>query len=423
MTVREEIPFGPQSSRHVESISHELYTETYEYSLKRYGKAIQSMRSALSDENIDVQKALIACLLVFCFEMQIGNHASAVRHAQSGTILLHQWQTKKGAFQKASGKTVYTVEDEIVQTIERLDLQILIFLDLRPLAFHQTMTKYLSTVLQNMPRVFMTLKEAKTWCEWVMRQNYHFRAEACAVGNAHEVDASGPPIQWEGSVEFPMKANILSAPKEVPSHLLLQYQALLSQWNRWSMAFRLLLTSLRVSKHNDQVAGKLLLIQAKMSCISLAAAFSTLETAYDALLPEFQEIMSLVVSVHDTLVMNVNLGGRLLYRFDGGIIPALFFAATKCRNRMLRRQAIGLLSSRPWREGVFDSPCCQKMATWAMEVEEEGLGEDEVIPEHRRLRIRRSHIDLQRRRVHLTGTQFKTANDTEPCWREIVMTW
>lgn len=113
---------------------------------------------------------------------------------------------------------------------------------------------------------------------------------------------------------------------------------------------------------------------------------------------------------------------RLSYNFDGGFIPSLFLVATKCRDRVLRRKATDLLFSAPMREGVFDSICVGHMAEWVAAVEEEGI-EEGAIPDHRRLRVRRSNIDLPMRRAQLQGTQFRTAEDTEPEWKETILVW
>lgn len=63
--------------------------------------------------------------------------------------------------------------------------------------------------------------------------------------------------------------------------------------------------------------------------------------------------------------------------------PPLFFVATKCRDRTVRRQAILLLALPPWREGVFDSACVYKMAVCIMNVEEEGILEGNIVSEYR----------------------------------------
>lgn len=174
-----------------------------------------------------------------------------------------------------------------------------------------------------------------------------------------------------------------------------------------------------------------------------------METGYNVFLHEFREIVELIESV-DCYRFSAS-DTRLEYRFDGGFLPPLFLVATKCRDRVVRRRAIKLLKARPMREGVFDSVCVGHMSEWIVTLEE-GLeafeeeasslpgrkaapiskgdpGEDEVsnqskeIPDWRRLRIRRSNIDLMGRRAQLQGTVFKHADDEEPVWKEVVLRW
>lgn len=250
-----------------------------------------------------------------------------------------------------------------------------------------------------------------------MRLNFHFRAESLAVGKSHEINMKGPPIQWEDSMDTPMGANVLHDPKEIPLALPPEYRVHASELKRWLLAFDPLFASLQASRHKDLIGATLVKIQVKMSIICLASAFFILETLYDDFLREFREIVTLTDSIHEQLVMGAQ--GRTLYHFDFGIIPPLFLVAMKCRDRILRRKAIKLLSSSPHREGVFDSICCGKMATWIMAVEE-GI-ETGIIPEHRRLKIRRSNIDLPKRRAQLQGTQYRTADGTELEWKETVV--
>jgi len=215
-----------------------------------------------------------------------------------------------------------------------------------------------------------------------MRRNYHFQAESSSVSNAQEEEVQVVAAPEDDTLEvFPLRTDVLIVPQYVPMALLSEYHAYFLQWNRWSRAFRLLFTSLQGSKHKDWIGATLLLMQAKMSCLALAGAFSTLEIYYDNFLFEFQEILRLAISVHKDLLLIRS--GSLRYNFDGGIIPPLFFVATKCRDRTVRRQAILLLASPPWREGVFDSACVYKMAVWIMNVEEEGILEGDNVSGYR----------------------------------------
>ncbi|TQV99295.1 mercuric reductase [Cordyceps javanica] len=67
--------------------------------------------------------------------------------------------------------------------------------------------------------------------------------------------------------------------------------------------------------------------------------------------------------------------GRLKPSFsaDLGIVPPLFVVATKCRDPWLRRQAIQLLKSSARREGMWDSELTSNIATWVMQLEEQGV--------------------------------------------------
>ncbi|KAL2058580.1 hypothetical protein ABVK25_001308 [Lepraria finkii] len=90
------------------------------------------------------------------------------------------------------------------------------------------------------------------------------------------------------------------------------------------------------------------------------------ESIYVTLEPHFREIVSLATSVISPLdgvkprveeiVAACNsetaLGTLPIHR---GVIYPLFFTAVKCQNAEVRRQAISLLVTSPWREGPWDS--------------------------------------------------------------------
>lgn len=140
-----------------------MFMTDYEYCFKQYDKAPKTMRAALSKGEENLRRALIACLLVFCFETYLGNQASAIFHAETGITLLHQWQPKKGKSVVAGvhSPAPHLVEDELVQAFAHLDLQVAILLDLRPLQLHQVVKKDCSYALKQMPMVLTTLNEAR----------------------------------------------------------------------------------------------------------------------------------------------------------------------------------------------------------------------------------------------------------------------
>lgn len=209
------------------------------------------MRTALSEKPSDLRIALIACLLVFCFESYIGNQIAAVTHTQSGISLLHQSQTRRSPSTTKHSLQKPRIEDELIQAFTRLDLQVSILLDTRALSFHQSVKADCFATLQDMPPLFTTLEEARVWCEVLMRWNYHFRAESLAVGKCQEISMNGPPVTWEDAMDTPMGATVLHEPKEIPLSLLPEHRSHVTKTQDWFQAFEPLFTSLQMKKGQD----------------------------------------------------------------------------------------------------------------------------------------------------------------------------
>ena len=412
----------PRASPRMDEIS-ERNNPMFEYALKQYGKALGAMRKALVDEKQDLRRALIACLLVFCFESYVRNQVAAISHAQSGVSLLHQWQTSKKAGTSTSVQSNSNIEDELIGAFTPLDLQVSIPLDTQELQFHRLMKDECCVGLQDMPTIFKRIDEARPWCQLLMRWNYHFRAESMAIGKTQELEMKEVLVNWEDSMDTPMGngRNCTPGPKINTVALFPEYRAHGLKTQQWFTAFEPLFHELKSSPHKDLVSAIQLKVQAKMSYVTLASAFFILETGYDVFLPEFRDIVTLVPSISKVLIAH-HSGKRLVYHFNGGFIPPLFLVATKCRDRVSRRQAIALLYSAPLREGVFDSICVAKISEWIVAIEEEGIDGGEI-PDHRRFRVRRSNIDLPMRKAQLQGTQLRDADDSELEWKEVVLNW
>jgi hypothetical protein len=93
----------------------------------QYGKALEGMRLAIQNKIQDRRKALIACLLVICFECLLGLQAAASSYAPSGVSLLYNCHENASSF----------VEDDVYSAFSGLDLQLLILVNTQFLATHQ----------------------------------------------------------------------------------------------------------------------------------------------------------------------------------------------------------------------------------------------------------------------------------------------
>jgi hypothetical protein len=68
------------------------------------------------------------------------------------------------------------------------------------------------------------------------------------------------------------------------------------------------------------------------------------------------------------------------YLYEHSNLPILYFTAIKCRESVLRREAINLMTWGKWREGIWDSVICSKVAAWIMGMEEAAMV-DGFVPE------------------------------------------
>jgi hypothetical protein len=156
-------------------------TPRYQFALQQYGRAVKTMREKLMGQENNLRKALIGCLLVICFESLQKNYVGALTHAISGCALLQDWlhsrYNESSYTLDASGKDGITspgknvVEDELVQAFARLDLQLMSFIDPRPPQIHQNLLAEGQSTIDNMPKTFTSIDEARIYLELIQRRN------------------------------------------------------------------------------------------------------------------------------------------------------------------------------------------------------------------------------------------------------------
>jgi hypothetical protein len=149
------------------------------------------------------------------------------------------------------------------------------------------------------------------------------------------------------------------------------HRTLLSQWSRLFGAF--MTSSGADLGPEDRQRVSLLEIQYKVAIILFATGMSPQETAFDALNSDFDSI----VAVASSLVVN-NQGPGILERtgqfsFDMGVVPPLYFTASRCRDPSIRRRALSVLSANPCQEGVWNSDMLAKIAERLICIEEDGI--------------------------------------------------
>jgi hypothetical protein len=159
----------------IRSTSKEESLKHYELALMQYGKAIRAMRKTLSKNEQHLQNALLACLLVFCFESFQGNQDLAISYAQSGCKLLQENS------QSDNPLTPNMVEDELVRVFSRLDLQVMTVADSRSSEYHMAGKNEGAELLNCIPAAFEDFEEGHKCWEIVMRRSAHLIHTAASI--------------------------------------------------------------------------------------------------------------------------------------------------------------------------------------------------------------------------------------------------
>ena len=123
------------------------------------------------------------------------------------------------------------------------------------------------------------------------------------------------------------------------------------------------------------------------------------ETSWDQYLPRFLEIVRLARTyIEAQATISYRSNSVVDFLVGPGIVTPLRIVAFQCRDRQTRREAIALLR-RANREGIWDPKHIAAFGEWILGLEEQGLGADEPIPEHKRVRLINLDDDFVRRRT------------------------
>ncbi|KAM3513154.1 hypothetical protein MY11210_003179 [Beauveria gryllotalpidicola] len=358
--------------------------------VKQYSDACNAVLSVAGDTIHSHNTRLIAIILLACFDSFIGDHKQAIIQIQTGLGILGQLQGHRSSSLLVA---LNTAPDELVTLFGRLAIQAKSY----DLAFHFPQPYIIrlgstsehpdspgsdtssSSIIGSPPRegIFETLAEARLASDRLCMALLMFVEQ-------------------------------LHAAKTNPSYVLpaawKKYgMGLKDRLTAWSDAFEPILASrfhpnMPYIERAGIAALKMFQVNANIIFLML---FCDNEVQFDSFMPHFKMIVDLgweVVSAdesrfaaerHAQTPSRPHYGhgtkgafkagkygaGRLKPSFsaDLGIVPPLFVVATKCRDPWLRRQAIQLLKSSARREGMWDSELTSNIATWVMQLEEQGV--------------------------------------------------
>ncbi|KAI6244439.1 Aspercryptin biosynthesis cluster-specific transcription regulator atnN [Erysiphe necator] len=367
--------------------------------LEQYDKAIRIMRNDLENGDQDIRTSLIICMIINCFEHIHGNHRSAAIQAQAGLAMVHEFQSQAqhdDSFpQGYSSPCPNKIEDFLVQSFGRLEIQSMSVFDPRPQEVHIKLKNEGKETINKMPKKFQNLEQSRNYLELITRRIMHFngtihvpRVNPTATSSMpypspvlNMLPQSGNrnhnPIPW-----IELKIPLANAQKILSSETLnKEKEELVKELDMWSHASNELLQFSMNRCPQDAISALALQIAALKTRITILSSLFLNESAYDTLYPEFSQIVQFadqLVNLQKTQEsMNRNLYGpkfstiNMNFSFDLAIIPALYIVMIKCRYGPTRHKALNLLRENPRREGVWDSAASSGLGAWVIELEEE----------------------------------------------------
>ncbi len=296
-------------------------------SLQQYNAAIKLLKQEshkLTDEVI-----LISCILLVCFETLQNDYKSAVSLLRTGLKVLKRWQDSGGA------------NEELVQAFSRLKLQASTFLQsaahkLTPRNFRLS-AKGRTVIPQiQIPSTFTNLRQANKCLDTMIATGYSIMDPITCI----------PDYPLTSKLLGRLQASCTEKYRAALNDLLCRRQHNASRFRKVALYLR---------------------IQYFISLIMTPSLILDGEMRFDNYTKEFGCIISLATAFLGIDDEEDSPGFRM------GIIPSLFLCAVRCRDPVLRRKAVKLLSNRQWQERSWNSLTAGRVADEIIAVEEQGL--------------------------------------------------
>ena len=160
---------------------------------------------------------------------------------------------------------------------------------------------------------------------------------------------------------------------ETSPQIARQHASFIKQIEAFSTAFEPVLANARDPDGTiTNPAAFIISLYQKITLITLAAVRTDSEMVYDLYNLDFKYI----IQTCRALMLPQNATQSITtprYTHDVGVVPPLHVTATKCRDPVIRREAIDLLFASPRQEGMWDGVLTARIGTWMIASEEDGL--------------------------------------------------
>ena len=344
----------------------------HQYALQQYGKALKGIQAMVSNGQDSMRVALIAALLIFCFESLLGDTSRAVTPIQSSLdLIFKRLSTMSRPYRNSRTKprgspASAPIDEELLWAFMRLDGHSLALLSNKDhvpspptnriftLAFHED-EFYI-------PSGFATISEARLYLE-----DIKWRVLPKPQTANPEPEGSSPPDlqKMRSKLKHWYSSPVTASPS-----------CLNSQFTQWHHAFEPLLEhSMTPAGESTFIAAATLHIQALSNDMVISGSgFNTARKDLNSYV-----CANTIVALSRRLVEHPNFVKRFV--FDIGIIPALVIILMLCPDRTLKRETNAILRDMvPRREGVWDSRVVAEAGEKLLAEDEDVFQDDMIDP-------------------------------------------
>ena len=320
--------------------------------LQHYTKAIHHLQPPFAiKDKASARTALMTCFVFVCLELLCGNLATSQTHLENGLKLLRELEIPvtngNGAllFEPVPG----SIDDAIIRAFFRLDLQSKLFRN----SYHHPCQVLQISEHSSCLSSFRSVNQAWTQIEKIFGRIFNLTE--------------------------------LARRQQVSSHVLLeQPSSLVSYLAKIQMEISRCIDTLEASRNSMQdqdsrgLAYGLLFVYSNMAAIMADTCLRLEdESVFDSHTQRFISILSKAIVMWKTGRSEhpaEPLSWPRIYMsrsiVDIGWIAPLYYTALKCRVHRIRLQAIRLMETTSYREGMWDSKIASFVARRVMEIEE-----------------------------------------------------
>ncbi|KAL3422631.1 hypothetical protein PVAG01_06787 [Phlyctema vagabunda] len=319
------------------------------FALSQYNAAIASLRKRISENSDPVEITLACCIVFICIEFLRGNFATAVLHLHSGLQIMSKWRRD---WPPDKVVTPLSLEDNLIRIFERLSFQST--LTDKPLAhLHPDIQPPEVAYLGTGEETFSSLLIARYSLDYINKECLNIIREGkelCLMPDTSERKMALEIEQRRQRVKI----------------------------EQWSTKFdRFMMEHETTMTARERTGAEEMRILQLVASVWVEASLQFEESTFDAYTETFEKIVVLAERLYgDTYALEARQQHTRAryFSFEMGSLPPLYFVATKCRHRQLRRRALALLhKASPRREGMWNCGLLASVAVRAIELEEDGM--------------------------------------------------